>query len=124
MSIGPVVVGAGLALLVRTTSDSSYVFTVGPAVLVFGLGLAVTVAPLTITALGAVSDAHAGIASAVNNDVARVGSLIAVAVLPPLVGITGASYLHPSALRRLPQGGSGRRFFVRTRWGDCSTGDP
>jgi EmrB/QacA subfamily drug resistance transporter len=98
MSVGPVIVGVGLALLVRTTSDSSYLSAVAPAVLVFGLGLAVTVAPLTITALGAVSDEHAGLASAVNNDVARVGSLIAVAVLPPLAGITGASYLHPSQL--------------------------
>jgi EmrB/QacA subfamily drug resistance transporter len=98
MSIGPVVVGGGLALLLRTTSDSSYLSGVAPAVIVFGLGLATTVAPLTITALAAVSDEHAGLASAVNNDVARVGSLIAVAVLPPLAGITGASYLHPSEL--------------------------
>jgi EmrB/QacA subfamily drug resistance transporter len=98
MSIGPVLVGAGLALLVRTTSNSSYLSAVAPGVIVFGLGLAATVAPLTITALAAVSDAHAGLASAVNNDVARVGSLIAVAVLPPLAGITGASYLHPSEL--------------------------
>jgi EmrB/QacA subfamily drug resistance transporter len=98
MGLGPLVVGAGLVLLVRTTSDSSYLTAVAPAVLVFGFGLAITVAPLTITALGAVSDEHAGLASAVNNDVARVGSLIAVAVLPPLAGISGASYLHPSEL--------------------------
>lgn len=98
MSIGPVIVGAGLVLLVRTTSDTSYLTAVAPAVLVFGLGLAATVAPLTITALGAVSEEHAGLASAVNNDVARLGSLIAVAVLPPLAGISGASYLHPSEL--------------------------
>ncbi len=98
MSVGPVVVGIGLALLGRIPTDSSYVPGVLPAVLVFGLGLAVTIAPLTATALGAVPDTHTGLASAVNNDVARVGGLIAVAVLPALAGISGTSYLHPAEL--------------------------
>ncbi len=98
MGVGPMVVATGLALLVRITTDRSYVSGVLPAVLVFGLGLAITVAPLTATALGAVPDQHAGLASAVNNDVARVGSLIAVAVLPALAGISGTSYLHPAQL--------------------------
>jgi EmrB/QacA subfamily drug resistance transporter len=98
MSVGPVVVGAGVALLARTTVDSTYVTGVLPAVLVFGFGLAITVAPLTATALAAVPEEHSGVASAVNNDVARVGSLIAVAVLPALAGIGGTSYLHPGAL--------------------------
>lgn len=98
MTAGPLVVGGGLALLVRSTSDRSYLSGVLPAVVVFGLGLAITVAPLTTTALGSVSDDHAGLASAVNNDVARVGSLIAVAVLPALAGISGAAYLHPAQL--------------------------
>ena len=66
--------------------------------LVFGLGLAITVAPLTATALGSVPVEHAGLASAVNNDVARVGGLIAVAVLPAMAGISGTSYLHPAEL--------------------------
>ena len=69
-----------------------------PAVLVFGFGLGFTVAPLTATALGAVSAEHSGLASAVNNDVARIGGLIAVAVLPALAGISGTSYLHPAEL--------------------------
>jgi hypothetical protein len=56
------------------------------------------VAPLTATALAAAPAEHAGIASAVNNDVARAASLIAVAVLPVLAGITGDSYLHPEEL--------------------------
>jgi EmrB/QacA subfamily drug resistance transporter len=98
MSVGPVVVGAGLVLLARSTTDGSYMTGVLPAMVVFGLGLATTVAPLTTTALGAVADEHAGVASAVNNDVARVGGLIAVAVLPALAGISGDSYLHPTAL--------------------------
>jgi EmrB/QacA subfamily drug resistance transporter len=98
MAVGPVVVGAGLALLIRSTDSHSYLAGVLPAVLVFALGLAITVAPLTTTALGAAPVQHAGIASAVNNYVARVGSLLAVAVLPALAGISGRSYAHPGAL--------------------------
>jgi EmrB/QacA subfamily drug resistance transporter len=98
MSVGPVVVGLGIGLLVRVPGASSYVTGVLPAVLVIACGLATTVAPLTATALNSVSESHAGLASAVNNDVARIGNLIAVAVLPTLGGITGLSYLHPHAL--------------------------
>ena len=98
LSVGPVVAGAGLALLTLATSGSSYVVHVLPAVVVFGLGLAITVAPLTATAMSSAPAAHSGIASAVNNDVARFGGLLAVAVLPALAGITGTAYLHPDAL--------------------------
>jgi len=59
------------------------------------LGLAVTVAPLTSTVLAAAPAENAGAASAINNDVARAGSLIAVAVLPAAAGLTGTAYLHP-----------------------------
>jgi MFS family permease len=85
-------------MLTLTTSGSSYWIYVLPAVIVFGLGLAITVAPLTSTAMSAAPAEHSGIASAVNNDVARFGGLLAVAVLPALAGITGTSYLHPDAL--------------------------
>ncbi|MEO3786188.1 MFS transporter [Actinocorallia sp. B10E7] len=95
MSVGPLVVGAGFALLVRVGEEGDYLLEVFPAVCVFGLGLAITVAPLTATVLAAVPARHAGIASAVNNDVARAASLIAVAVFPALVGITGDAYLRP-----------------------------
>jgi len=95
MSAGPVVVGAGLALFARIGPGGNYLTEVLPAVAVFGLGLAVTVAPLTATVLAAVPARHAGMASAVNNDVARAAGLIAVAVLPALAGITGSAYLHP-----------------------------
>jgi len=94
MAVGPVVVGAGLLLLARSTSDAAYVSGVLPGVVVLGLGLASTVAPLTATALGAIPVEHSGIASAFNNDVARLGGLLAVAVLPAAAGITGHSYLH------------------------------
>ncbi|CAJ61015.1 MULTISPECIES: MFS transporter [Frankia] len=100
MSVGPVLVGVGLALLRRVDAAGSYLTDVLPAVAVFGLGLAVTVAPLTSTALSAVPARHAGIASAVNNDVARAAGLIAVAVLPAAAGITGASYLRPAEFSR------------------------
>ncbi len=68
--------------------------------LVFGLGLVITVAPLTTTALAAAPAENAGIASAVNNYVARVGSLLAVAVLPALAGISGKSYAHARSSSR------------------------
>jgi hypothetical protein len=98
LSTGPVVTGAGLAMLTLATSGASYLGYVLPAVAVFGLGLAITVAPLTATAMSAAPAEHSGIASAVNNDVARFGGLLAVAVLPALAGITGTAYLHPAAL--------------------------
>jgi EmrB/QacA subfamily drug resistance transporter len=95
MSVGPVVIGAGLLLFYRVGPNGSYVTEVLPAVLVFGLGLAINVAPLTATVLAAAPAENAGTASAVNNDVARAAALIAVAVLPAAAGLTGAAYLDP-----------------------------
>lgn len=98
MSAGPLVIAGALALFTRVGGSGSYLTAVLPAVAVFGLGVAIMVAPLTATALAAAPADHAGIASAVNNDVARAAGLIAVAVLPPLAGLTGGTYLHPAAL--------------------------
>jgi EmrB/QacA subfamily drug resistance transporter len=95
MGVGPVVVGAGMVLLRVIGPTGDYLTEVLPGVLVLALGLAITVAPLTATALASAPVEHAGMASAVNNDVARAGSLIAVALLPALSGISGHSYLHP-----------------------------
>ncbi|HXQ58777.1 MAG TPA: DHA2 family efflux MFS transporter permease subunit [Acidimicrobiales bacterium] len=97
MTMGPVLVGAGMILFRLVGPTGTYATEVLPAIVVLGAGLALTVAPLTTTALTSVTADHAGIASAVNNDVARTGGLVAVAVLPVVAGITGASYLHPSA---------------------------
>jgi EmrB/QacA subfamily drug resistance transporter len=98
MAAGPVVVGAGLLLLTRATYGGNYAVQVLPAVVVFGLGLAITVAPLTATAMSAAPAEHAGVASAVNNVVARAAGLLAVAILPLLAGITGAAALEPHHL--------------------------
>ena len=98
MSAGPVVVATGLALFSRITASGGYLTEVLPAVAVFGFGLAVTVAPLTATVLAAVPAEHAGMASAVNNDVARAAALIAVALLPAAGGITGEAFRHPELL--------------------------
>lgn len=98
MTAGPLTIAAGMALFTRIHGNGDYLTEVLPAVLVLGLGLAINVAPLTATALSAAPAEHSGIASAVNNDVARTASLIAVAVLPALAGITGEVYLHPAAL--------------------------
>jgi EmrB/QacA subfamily drug resistance transporter len=90
MSVGPIVVGVGLALLTRATQGDDYLTYVFPAVVVFGVGLAITVAPLTATAMGAAPAERAGVASAVNNVVARSAGLLSVAVLPAAAGISGA----------------------------------
>jgi len=95
MSVGPIVMALGMLLMVRIGIGSSYVTDVLPAVVVFGLGLSLTVAPLTTTVLAAVDGDRAGIASGVNNAFARVASLLAVAILPPVAGLTGAAYHQP-----------------------------
>jgi EmrB/QacA subfamily drug resistance transporter len=97
LTVGPLLVGAGLALMARIGAGGDYLSQVFPAVVVLGFGLAVTVAPLTAAVLAAAPAEHSGVASAVNNDVARTASLIAVAVLPAIAGLTGNSYLHPAA---------------------------
>lgn len=97
MTLGPLVVGAGLALMARIQPGSSYRATVLPAAVVFGLGLALTVAPLTATVLAAADERHAGVASGVNNAVARVAQLLAVAALPVVAGITGDDFTDPAA---------------------------
>jgi EmrB/QacA subfamily drug resistance transporter len=95
MSVGPIVVAVGFAMFARIDASGNYLTEILPAAIVWGLGLAITVAPLTATAMSSAPAEHAGIASAVNNTVARAGPLLAVALLPPLAGITGVAYLHP-----------------------------
>jgi EmrB/QacA subfamily drug resistance transporter len=97
MTAGPAIAALGVLLLLRIGPTASYVADVLPAISVFGLGLAVLVAPLTTTVLGAVPAEHAGVASGVNNAVARAAGLLAVAVLPLVAGISGDAYHQPAA---------------------------
>jgi EmrB/QacA subfamily drug resistance transporter len=87
MTVGPMVAGAAMVGFSRIEPGDRYATSVLPAVLLFGLGMAITVAPLTATVLASVSDAMAGTASGVNNAVSRLAGLLAVAVLPALAGI-------------------------------------
>jgi hypothetical protein len=87
-----------MVLMTRIGSDAAFLTEVVPAVVVFGLGLAGIVAPVTTTALGAVPDERAGAASGVNNAVARTGGLLAVAAIPGLVGLTGDALGDPVLL--------------------------
>ena len=97
MTLGPIVMGAGTMLLLAIGDDVDYWRDVLPGVTVFGLGLALMVAPLTATVLAAAPDRNAGVASGVSNAVARIGSLLAVAVLPVAVGLSGVDYADPVA---------------------------
>ena len=97
MTVGPLVAAVGMLLLTRVGPDISYVADLLPALLVYGVGLAIVVAPLTATVMGSVQERFAGVASAINNDVSRVAGLVAVAVIPLAAGITGSDYRQPSA---------------------------
>jgi hypothetical protein len=90
MTVGCLTVAGALLLYSRIQPGRSYVTTVLPGAVVFGLGVTALVAPLTATVLASVSAHQAGIASGVNNAVARLAGLLAVAVLPGLAGITAA----------------------------------
>src|SRR5215469_15247352 len=90
-------VAIGMALMSRIGAHASYLTDVLPAVIVFGLGLSVTVAPLTATVLASADVRHAGVASGVNNAVARAAGLVAVAGLPAVVGLTSADYHSATA---------------------------
>ena len=86
-----------MLLLRRVGPGASWVADVLPGVVVFGAGLALTVAPLTATVLASAPDRFVGAASGVNNAVARAAGLLSVAVIPGLAGIGGADYTDPVA---------------------------
>jgi len=98
LTLGPLVIACGLLLMTRITPGDSYVSSVLPAVVVFGLGLTLVVAPVTATVLAAAEARHAGIASGVNNAVSRVAGLFAVAVFPLIGGLTGEAFYRPAAM--------------------------
>jgi len=87
MGVGPIVAGLGLGLLLRTHDPIAYWTQFFPALLIFGLGLATTVAPLTSAILGCISPKQAGIASAINNAVSRIAGLLGVATIGVITGV-------------------------------------
>jgi len=92
MTGGILLVGAGLLWMSTIGPDASYLLLVLPSATVFGLGLSAVVAPLTATVLASAEDRYAGTASGVNNAVARTGGLLAVAAVPPVVGLVGDAF--------------------------------
>ena len=96
LSVGPVLCGVGTLLLRGVDEDTGYFTGVLPGMLVFSSGLVLLVAPLTSSVLAAAPDRYAGIASGINNAVARTGSLLSVSALPAVVGIAGADYENPT----------------------------
>jgi EmrB/QacA subfamily drug resistance transporter len=98
LTVGPLVIAAGLLMASRIDPGDSYVTGVLPPVIVFGLGLTLVVAPVTATVLAAADARHSGIASGINNAVSRVGGLLAVAVLPLVGGLTGDNFYDPAKM--------------------------
>jgi EmrB/QacA subfamily drug resistance transporter len=114
ISVGALIAGSGLLLLLRVDQRADYVNQVLPALVVFGLGLAMLVAPLTATILGGVEEEHAGVAAAVNTTLSRVAQLFAVAGLGAVVSLAFASRVDAS-LRRSPIGPAGRAAISRAK---------
>ncbi len=98
LTVGPLVIALGMLLMAQIDPDASYLTSVFPAVVVFGLGLTLVVAPVTATVLAAADSRHSGIASGINNAVSRVAGLLAVAVLPLIAGLTGDAFYDPVAM--------------------------
>jgi EmrB/QacA subfamily drug resistance transporter len=116
MAAGSLVAGGGMLLFARVQPGASYLGVVLPAAIVFGLGLACMVAPLTAAVLAAVSEHEAGVASGINNAAARLAGLFAAAALPLAAGLGGMTRLEG------PEFAAG---FARAMWicaGLCAAG--
>jgi EmrB/QacA subfamily drug resistance transporter len=85
LTAGPAVTAAGLALFATAGEDAAFASTFLPAIVTVGLGMAVTVAPLTTTVMSAVDEHHAGVASGINNAVSRVAGLVAIAIFSVVI---------------------------------------
>jgi hypothetical protein len=94
MSVGPLIIGIGFLLMLLVDERALYTTQLLPGVLVLGLGLSMTVAPLTSAIVGSINSAQAGIGSAVNNAVARIAGLCAIAMLGLIVGDLGVAGFH------------------------------
>jgi EmrB/QacA subfamily drug resistance transporter len=98
LTLGPLIIALALLLMTRIEPGDDYVSGILPAVTVFGVGLTLVVAPVTATVLAAADERHSGMASGINNAVARVGGLLAVAVLPLVAGLTGDGFYDPEKM--------------------------
>ncbi len=98
LTVGPLVAALGLLLMSRIHPGDSYLSAVLPAVIVFGLGLTLVVAPVTATVMAAADERQSGIASGINTAVSRLSGLIVVAVLPLVAGLTGKKFYDPAAM--------------------------
>lgn len=116
MTVGALVAAAGMTLFARVQPGASYLTTILPAIVVFGIGLSILVAPLTSAVLSAVSDSDTGIASGINNAVARLAGLIATAALPLAAGIGGSAKIEGAAFAA----GYARAMFISA--GLCAAG--
>ncbi len=125
MCVGPILGGIGLILLMRVGSDPNYLADVLPALIIFGLGLSATVAPLTATVLDSVEERHVGIASGVNNGVSRVAGLLAIAVLGAVISASFGSMID-SNLGQEPLSSAGTEAVAKAKeqpLGVPATGD-
>jgi EmrB/QacA subfamily drug resistance transporter len=98
LTVGPLITALGLVLMTRIDPGDSYLASVLPAVLLFGLGLTLVVAPVTATVMAAADERHSGIASGINTAVSRLSGLIIVAVLPLIAGLSGRRFYDPAAM--------------------------
>lgn len=97
LTLGPALMAGAMLMMGGIEAGDRYLTGVLPALVVFGVGLALTVTPVTATVLAAVADRHAGLASGINNAVARTAQLLAVALLPVLAGMSGDAFTDPGA---------------------------
>ena len=124
MTLGPLTAAAGFALMTRVDARGSYVSQLLPGVLVFGLGLSATVAPLTAAILGGIDERHAGMGSAINNAVSRVAGLLAVAALGAILAARFGASIDRMTRASREMDGSTRAFLIEAKGRPLDTSVP